>query len=158
MHDEYNEHGELIMRTTTKTFPYTHRHGQAATFHAWEFRTLDDNVDDNGPDKYRAFYVETSADGTKNYVSKWVSYSKDLLFKTKDALKGTAAPRSFTTHRPLTAAASGSWTKLSTSRGSTRARARNARRTSEPRRLSGSTRPKRGAKSGTVLAKNGSAS
>lgn len=107
VHDEYNEHGELIKRTTTKTFPYTHHHGQAATFHAWEFRTLDDNVDDKGPDKYRAFYVETSADGTKNYVSKWVSYSKDLLFKTKDALKAHCGPSFF--YHPPTADRGGVW-------------------------------------------------
>ena len=107
VHDEYNDNGELIRRTTTKTFPYTHRHGQAATFHAWEFRTLDDNVDDNGPDKYRAFYVETRPDGTKNYVSKWVSYSKDLLFKAKDALKAHCSPSFF--YHPPTADRGGVW-------------------------------------------------
>ena len=52
-------------------------------------------------DKYRAFYVETGADGTKNYVAKWVSYSKDLLFKTKDALKAHCNP-SFFYHPPTT--------------------------------------------------------
>lgn len=107
VHDEYNDDGELVKRTTTKTFPYTHRHGQAATFHAWEFRTLDDNVDDKGPDKYRAFYVETRPDGTKNYVSKWVSYSKDLLYQSKDALKAHCSPSFF--YHPPTSERGGVW-------------------------------------------------
>jgi len=69
--------------------------GVEARFHAWEFRTLDANVDYDDTKERRAFYCELQPGGGKKYVEHAVSYPKSLLYEAKDALKAHKGPSFF---------------------------------------------------------------
>lgn len=73
----------------------TYAYGIAAKFHAWEFQTLDENVDYDPRNRRTAHYPKILPHGPKTWVPRDVSYPKDLLYKAKDALKDHKDPTFF---------------------------------------------------------------
>jgi hypothetical protein len=85
----------------------TDAYGIAAKFHAWEFQTLDDDVDYD-PWKHRfAYYPKALPHGPTTWVPGDVSYPKDLLYKSKDALKNHKNPTFF--YHPAKEGVGGVW-------------------------------------------------